>query len=540
MRFYQIPLVIFLIASNFLFSAALPHLKNQGSAVQLIVDDRPFLILGGELGNSTASSLNYMKSIWPKLVQLNLNTALIPVYWDLIEPREGTFDFMLIDGLLEQARQNNLRLILLWFGSWKNSMSCYAPGWVKTNPDRFPRARLKNGQPMEIMSAFSKENCDADARAFASLMRYLRQSDSHKHTVIMVQVENEVGMLSDARDWSPAANQAFSGPVPTELIDYLTEKKETLIPEFHARWAKKGFKTVGTWEEVFGKGLPTDEIFMAWHYGRYVQAVAAAGKAEYPLPMFVNAALIRPGYKPGQYPSAGPLPHLMDIWRAAAPAIDFLSPDIYFPNFAYWCRQYHQSANPLFIPEAQKGPDSAAQALYAIGQHNSMGYSPFSIENIENPANAPLANCYGLLRQLSHLILRSQGTFMSAGVLLDKQNPIQEIKLGRYNLTVSHDYTWGWSGGDPKAPSWPKAGGILLIQGPDEYLIAGTGLIITFASQCPGQTASIQWIQEGNYDEEESWVPGRWLSGDESHQGRHLRIPMGQFAIQRIRLYQYK
>lgn len=539
MRLRHIILPVLLIASNFSFSADLPHLQKQGSAVQLIVDDKPFLILGGELGNSSASSLDYMKPIWPKLVQMNLNTVLTPVYWDLIEPQEGIFDFSLIDGLLEQARDHNLRLVLLWFGSWKNSMSCYAPGWVKTNPDRFPRARLKNGQPMEIMSAFSEENRDADARAFAALMKHLSQADSKKHTVIMVQVENEVGMLTDARDWSPAANEAFAQPVPKELIDYLSARSDSLIPEFRVRWAKRGMKTSGTWEEVFGKGLSTDEIFMAWHYGRYVQAVAVAGKAEYALPMFVNAALIRPGRKPGQYPSAGPLPHLMDIWRAAAPAIDFLSPDIYFPNFAYWCRQYHQSGNPLFIPEAQKGPDSAAHALYAIGQHDGMGFSPFSIENVEDSANSPLAKSYDLLRQVSPLILQNQGKAMSAGLLLDKENQVQEINLGNYILTISHDYTWGWSGGDPKAPSWPKAGGILMIQGPDEYLIAGTGLIVTFTSPKIEQTVGIHWIQEGKY-EEGKWIPGRWLSGDESHQGRHLRIPMGQFAIQQIRLYPYQ
>lgn len=539
MHFRHTVLTILLIAYNLAFSADLPHLQQQGTAVQLIVDNSPFLVLGGELGNSSASSLDYMKPIWPKLVQMNLNTVLTPVYWDLIEPQEGTFDFTLVDGLLEQARDHNLRLVLLWFGSWKNSMSCYAPGWVKTNPDRFPRARLKSGRPMEIMSAFSSENRNADARAFAALMKHLSQADSRKHTVLMVQVENEVGMLTDARDWSPAANKAFAKPVPKELIDYLTAHKDSLISDLRARWAKKSFKTDGIWEEVFGKGLSTDEIFMAWHYGRYVQAVAAAGKAEYPLPMFVNAALIRPGRKPGQYPSAGPLPHLMDIWRAAAPAIDFLSPDIYFPNFAYWCRQYHQSANPLFIPEAQRGPDSAVHALYTIGQHDGMGFSPFSIENIEDPANAPLTKSYDLLKQLSPLILQNQGKSVSAGVLLDKENPVQEIKLGNYILTVSHDYTWGWSGGDPKASSWPKAGGILTIQRPDEYLIAGTGLIVTFAFPQPEQTAGIQWIQEGTF-KEDKWIPGRWLSGDESHQGRHLRIPMGQFAIQRIRLYPYK
>jgi beta-galactosidase GanA len=174
--------------------AVTPHLRKHETATQLIVDDKPFLVLGGELGNSSTSSLDYMKPFWPKLVKLNLNTILAPVYWDLIEPEEGKFDFTLVDGLIQDARHYNLRLVLLWFASWKNSMSCYAPVWVKTSQERFPRAQDKNGKGMEILSAFSSKNRDADARAFAALMRHIREVDKKKHTVIMVQVENEVGM----------------------------------------------------------------------------------------------------------------------------------------------------------------------------------------------------------------------------------------------------------------------------------------------------------------------------------------------------------
>lgn len=482
----------------------LPHLRLQGTASQLMVGGEPFLILGGELGNSSASDLDYMEPIWAKLVQMNLNTVLAPVYWDRIEPQEGIFDFTLVDGLLDRARMHNLRLVLLWFGSWKNSMSCYVPEWVKTDSKRFDRARLKTGQAVEILSAFSEENLHADTRAFSVLMRHLRKVDSQQQTVIMVQVENEVGMLTDARDYSSAANDAFARPVPKKLIEYLKDQKDLLAPAIHKQWKRKGFKTSGTWQEVFGKGLATDEIFMAWHYGRYVDHVTAAGKAEYALPMYVNAALNRPGHKPGRYPSAGPLPHLMDIWRAAAPSIDFFSPDIYFPNLVEWCRRYHQSGNLLFIPEVKRGPDNGAQAFYAIGRHYGIGFSPFSIESFAGPENCSLSQSYAVLDQLSPLIGRHQGKATMTGVLLDKENSVQEITLGGYVLTVSHDYTWGWSGGDAQADTWPQAGGILISLSPDEYLIAGTGLIVTFASDQPGQNTGIVSIQEGAFKE------GRW------------------------------
>lgn len=419
-------------------------------------------------------------------------------------------------------------------------MSCYAPEWIKKDQKRFPRARLKTGEAMEIMSVFCKQGRNADAHAFAALMRHLRQVDRDKHTVLMIQVENEVGMLEDARDYSDAANNAFAQAIPKELIDYLVKQKDLLTPELYAIWEKGGFKTGGNWENVFGKGLATDEIFMAWHYARYIEFIASAGKAEYSLPMYVNAALIRPGYKPGKYPSAGPLPHLMDIWRAGAPSIDFLSPDIYFANFAEWCQKYHQSANLLFIPEAARNPDYAANVFYAVGAHDAIGFSPFSIESIKNPESAPITKSYNILSQLSPLILEHQGQGTMTGILLDKETPVKEITLGNYELTVSHDYTWKYSSGPKDADSWPKAGGLIISTGPDEYVIAGTGLIITFepAEQTKAK-AGILRIEEGVYSEGK-WIGGRRLNGDESHQGRHLRIPMGQFGIQQIQLYRYQ
>jgi beta-galactosidase GanA len=520
--------------------SVIPHLRKQGTATQLIVDGRPLLILGGELGNSSTSSLDYMRPLWPKLVKLNLNTVLAPVYWDLIEPEEGKFDFILVDGLIQDARLYNLRLVLLWFASWKNSMSCYAPVWVKTNQERFGRAQDKDGKGMEILSAFSSENRDADARAFTALMRHIREVDGQEHTIIMIQVENEIGMIPDARDHSAMANNLFDKPVPKELMGYLIKHKETLIPEFREVWEETGFKTSGTWEEVFGKGPGTDEIFMAWHYARYVNWIVELGKAEYPLPMFVNAALIRPNYKPGQYPSAGPLPHLMDVWRAGAPLIDFLSPDIYFSNFAEWCRKYHRSGNPLFIPEASRAEESAVNVFYAIGQHDAIGFCPFSIESIRDPENNPLNKSYEVLSQLAPLILENQGKGTMAGVLLDKDNQTQQIKLGGYTLNVSHDYTWAWSSGAKGSKQWPRVGGILITVGPDEYVIAGTGIIVTFTpNSSPDSIAGIAGIQEGKYVDGR-WLPGRWMNGDQSHQGRHLRIPADSFGIQRIKLYRYR
>lgn len=518
----------------------LPHLREQGTARQLIVDGKPFLILGGELGNSTSSSLEYMHPLWPKLASLNLNTLLVPVSWELIEPVEGKFDFSLVDGLIEEARRYKLRLVPLWFASWKNSMSCYAPAWVKTDQRRFPRSQDGAGRGMEILSAFSKENMEADARAFAAFMRHLREVDSGDHTVIMVQVENEIGMIPDSRDRSAVAEKLFKQIVPTELMSYLVEHKETLIPELHAQWAAAGFKTRGTWEEVFGQGAKTDEIFMAWYFARYTNGVAERGAAEYKLPMYLNAALIRPGYQPGQYPSAGPLPHLMDIWHAGAPQIDFLSPDIYFPNFAEWARKYQQSGNPLFIPEAAPNPTSAVNALYAFGQEDAIGFSPFAIESVEEPVSSLLTASYDLLKQLTPLILEHQGKNAMVGLLPEgaEQRVPQKVRLGGYTLNVTYER--------PASPATQNgqttdaiSGGLVISVGADEFIFAGTGLIVTFEDDVPsGASVGILSAQEGKYVNGQ-WVGGRWLNGDQTHQGRHLRLVPGKFDIQRIKLYHY-
>ena len=315
---FRFLLLIFCVGTCAHAESAPPHLRVQGTATQLIVDGRPLLIRGGEINNSSATNPAYLEPSWERFKALNLNTLIVPVYWDLIEPQEGQFDFSTVDRLLAQARDNRMHLVLLWFGSWKNSMSCYAPAWIKVDPKRFPRAGDPSGARLEILSPFSIENLRADAKAFGTLLRHLRDADGTQQTVVMVQVENEIGMIPAARDHCPEADRAFAGPVPGELMDYLTAHAEHLTTELKATWSAAGGKRAGTWAEVFGADPAGEEIFMAWYFARYTDAVAAAGKKEYPLPLYVNAALIRPGHQPGQYPSGGPLPHLMDVWPSGA------------------------------------------------------------------------------------------------------------------------------------------------------------------------------------------------------------------------------
>ncbi|MGA3096392.1 MAG: DUF5597 domain-containing protein [Bryobacteraceae bacterium] len=569
----------------------IPHLRRQGTATQMIVDGKPFLMLAGELRNSTTSSLEFMKPVWPKLVALHLNTVLAAVQWELLEPKEGQFDFTLVDAQIHAAESDNLRLAFLWFASWKNGASSYPPIWVKGNTDRFPRAKRKDGSSTDTLSTLSAANVEADSRAFAALLRHVKEVDTHRR-VILIQVENEVGLLGDTRDRSEAANKAFAEPAPKELLDYMTSHKATLHPEFRKAWEAAGAKTSGTWEDVFGKAPYTDEIFMAWNYARYVGRVAAAGKAQYPVPMFVNTWCSMGDRLPGTYPSGGPEPHVHDLWKVAAPAIDFRSPDLHSTNFSEWADWYHYTKEfPLFIPEAFHAT-AHYNIFYVMGQHDGIGISPFAIDELfftlepgimeelerrfspnsvddliftgtprtrlELP-DLPLARSYDIISQLTPLIVENQGKGTMAGAVAIADEPPQKITLGNYVLTVSYARSGRdpvpapkGAAGAPLAPAPPpapiklaeRAGVLFIAVGPDEYIAASSGPVnIRFSPNTPGgPLVGIDSIEEGKFVDGR-WVPGRRLNGDESDSDKSVRlgggvIPNGR--IQRIKLYRYR
>jgi len=497
----------------------IPRLVTDGwGGARLVVEGKPFTVLGGELGNSNASNVALAKPMFAKLAAMKLNTVLVPVSWELCEPVEGKWSFDLVGGLIREARRAKLHVVLLWFGSWKNGMSSYVPAWIKANPERFPRAEASGGRRVEALSAFAPANVQADARVFAELMRYVRGIDGRDHTVLMVQVENEVAMIDEAADRSAAARAAFAAQVPKPFLDRFPDKKP------------------GSWEQVFGHGAATDELFMAWHYATYVETVARAGKAAYPLPMLTNAALNRPGKQPGQYPSGGPLPHLFEAWKAGAPSLDLLAPDIYLPDFTAWCDRYQRPGNPLFIPEARNEADAAVHALYAVGR-GAIGFSPFAIESAAEADAAALARSYGALTDLAPLVAAADGKI--AGVLFDKDNQKTPLRFGDLELTALHDYTFEWASPARHDATWPRAGGIVVQVAPDEFIVAGNGVIVTFAATDPKIGTGIERVDEGHVAGGK-FVVTRRLNGDETHQGRQLRLPMGALGIQRVKIYRFK
>ena len=531
-------------------SSEIPHLRKQGTATQLIVDGKPFLVLAGELTNNSATSVEYMKPIWSKLVEAKLNTVLATVAWNQIEPQEGKFDFSVVDGIIRDARIHNLHLVLLWFASWKNSLSSYPPDWVKKDFERFPRAQVAGGKSIELLSPLGDANRDADARAFAALMRHVKAIDGQRHTVVMIQVQNEVGMRGDSRDRSPAADRAFAGPVPKELMDYLQEHKDTLIPEFRQVWEAAGLKTSGTWEEVFGKSAVTDGIFMAWQYARYIGRVAEAGKAEYPLPMFVNAALYGLGRSPNPPSGGRPWDLVMDVWKAGGPQIDMLAPDSYNDrDFVAFCAKYTQSGNPLFVPENMGGPDGAARVLYVFGRHDAIGWTVMGLEDPRIPhPDTDLIGSFDAIAQMAPMIAEHQGKgTMSAVLLRGPNDPPQKVQMGNYTLEVKFYVMPKMFGVPPPPEPPPPAAAIFIATGPDEYFAVGNGVTVTVSPNTPGPPlAGLATVEEGTFVNGR-WVPGRRLNGDDSDEGNFLMLersgccwPPGTKSIQRFTLYRYQ
>lgn len=549
----------------------MPHWQKQGSATQLMVDNRPYLILGGELGNSSASSPQDIDRIFPKLKRIALNTVLVPAYWDLIEAEEGTFDFSLVDHAITQARANDLRIVFLWFGAWKNSMSCYAPLWFKQDYKKYPRVRTQTGKPLEIASPFSDNVFQADSKAFKAFMRHLSETDGDKHTVIMVQVENEIGMLESARDYSEEANRLFQSAIPEKLADYLVKNKKTLHPWLAEKWQKAGGKTEGNWQEVFGTDLHTDEIFMAWHYASYVERMIQCGREAYNLPMYVNAAMNSRGRKPGEYPSAGPLAHLIDIWHCAAPGIDLLAPDLYDKGFTGWTAQYKLHNNPLFIPEIRLEPNDGVRAFYVFGEHDGIGFSPFSIEDAPDRPSYQLTQSYLKLKELMPLITRYQGQGAMKGLLFDQTEKERTLAWDNTLLICKHFFTLPWDSRATDGSVWPEGGGLVIRMAENEYLIAGSGIVVEFKSKEEAalstaqaklgedgfvlegegrQASAVRWKNEkrigiGSVDEVSVNEDGslnfiRRYNGDQDHQGRHARIGVDNFQILHVKLYEYR
>ena len=539
-----------------------PHLERRGEATQLIVHGKPFLALAGELAGSSATSARYMEPFWPEFRKAGLNTLLATVYWEQLEPEEGKFDFTRVDDLIREARKNDMHLVFLWFASWKNGMTSHIPLWMKENQQKYALAETKEGKSVSILSTFCEANRDADARAFAALLGHIREVDAREQTVLMIQIENEMGLHGNTRDHSAAAEAAFNGPVPAQLTDYLTKNRANLIPEFREAWEKAGARTSGTWEQVFGKGDYTDELFMAWHYASYIEKVAAAGKEAYPIPYFVNAWLVQPEDRhPGTYPSGGPQAQNHDIWRCAAPHVDILSPDMYLADFPGILRRYMRGGNPGFIPEPRDGLKGASNAAFLFGEMRGIGYSPMGVERmLERESFVPMGAFYKTMERMMDKVTEHQAAGTIRAAWLNGDDPAASYKAGDY-IPIITEKTLRMGDYDvvvklntaTRFNQTPNFAGYAMVMqdSAKEFTVVGANVSVAFKPADGKGFTGLGRVEEMVWNGE-AWEAARWLNGDdvqlrydilqsidEGFSSQGLRFTATSPQVIKVRLYHY-
>lgn len=491
----------------------IPEIKELDGIKTLFVDNEPFLVLGGEVHNSASSSLEYMEErVWPCIADLNMNTVVVPVTWELLEPCEGQFDFTLVDGLIDQARANGMHLILLWFGLWKNSESYYIPVWMKKDSASYQYVKAANGERKNIISPICQRAIEKDQNAFRQLMRHIREYDGKKHTVLFVQVENEIGVLGSDRDYSDEANLLFYEEIPESM--------------------KEIFHVSGTWEECFG--TEAGEAFMAYYYACAVEKIASAGKEEYPIPYYTNVWLKQFPWTKGSYPVGGPVAEVHKIWKVAAPSLFTLAPDIYVPYVTQVMEEYTSEENPLFIPEVRKDAVTAAYCLYAFGKYNAIGYSPFAVEeygwdpkdvivppmewlialNIDpsafqmGGAKECLAATYSLMENIKPLYFKYRGTeSLQAFVKKGEYDSGELLHFEAVDVVVSHG---------AKIPEKPISGGMIIEVEKNCFFVIGVMGKVEFLPKQQDGIATVVIHEEGHF-EQGKWIPRRRLNGDERY-----------------------
>src|SRR5579884_2432934 len=506
------------------WTVEMPRLVKQNDRYAFFVDGQPFLILGAQINNSSSWPA-VLPEVWPAIEAIHANTVEAPVYWEQIEPQRDRFDFTNVDDLVKQARAHRVYLVLLWFGTWKNGRMHYVPEWIKTDPVQYPRVMNERGEPLDVLSPNSDSNLEADKKAFAALMQQLKQIDGDQHTVILVQVENESGTLGSIRDFSPAAEKLFQSQVPNDLAQAL-------------------HRHPGTWKEVFG--ADADETFSAYSVAHYINEVAVAGKAEYPLPMYVNNWLkYRPNALPGvEYPSGGPTYNMLDVWKATAPAIDMIGPDIYNDDSDFYREvvgQFHRPDNPVWIPETGLEDSYAKFFFYALGQ-GAIGFSPFGVDYTgwtikDGKPPALHAENYALIAPMDREIARLNFDGKLKTAIEDEGSAHTSLDFGKWQATVSFGLPqWGME--NSKAPGTKDHHGRALVAqlGPDEFLVTGIDARVQF-NVGPKECGHMQIVraEEGRY-ENGNWKFLRLWNGDETdfglnftHQGQVVHVKLGTY-----------
>ena len=502
----------------------LPHLVAKDGKFALMVDGAPFLILGGQANNSS----NYpaaLPKVWPAIADMHANTLVMPVAWEQIEPVEGQFDFSFVDTLIQQAREHDVRLDILWFGTWKNTGPQYTPEWVKTDNKRFPRLTGNDGQTSYSLSPLYDETREADKKAYVELVKHIKQVDGDRHTVIMLQIENEAGVYGATRDHSAKADALMNEDVPQDLVTALG-------------------KQPGNWHQVFGDDA--DEMFHAWSIARYVDDIAAAGKAVYPLPTYMNDALRDPIHPPpaGSFATGGPSFDALDLYKVAAPHIDLLAPDLYSPESVDYEKSlelYRRPDNALFVAESGNKPIYARYLFTTLGRQG-IGFDPFGFDytgysnhplgtvKTDQDMVAPFATLYQAFAPISRIWAKLSYESQVWGVSEPDDHSQQDLDLGgkwkakvQYRLWQFGLPEWDpeHKNGYPEGSDVPGGGVAVAKLSDDEFLVVGLHARITFdvGPDQAGRGFILGRVEEGHYDDKGNWVFERVWNGDETDYG---------------------
>jgi len=512
------------------------------------VKGKPFFPLGGQVKNSSAYAREELDTAWKALQYLHANTAEIPVYWEQVEPVEGKFDFSTVDVLLQEARNRNLKLILLWFATWKNGHMKYAPEWVKLDTNRFQRVITRDGEAIPTLSSHCRESWEADRKAFCRLLQHLREKDGEDQTVIAVQIENEPGIVGSDRDYGPGGEKDFQLPVPGELMEKV---QATCSSPLHTIWKECGQKQEGNWAECFGEY--GGELMTAWSIARYIDGLAKAGKEIYDIPMYVNVWLEGKDYNmPGlDYPSGGAVSRTLDIWKWMAPHIDIIAPDIYkldHRSYRAACSAYAREDNPLFVPESAHEESNSMNMFYAIADYGAIGYHTFGIEHMVAPDGSlrpeaeGIAGSFQAVAAALPLLLKYRNTGRIHAVVQEEFMSSQLLDLGLYYGLVRFFQVMPHTNRLAPGTSWPdfrhnpadlakeRGRGLVIQVDEHEFYLLGAGFQVRFHKKNPpyhmltGAQASeflqrelVDYVrvEEGHFDEEGNWIVHRRRNGDE-------------------------
>ena len=522
-----------------------PHLVRSDGRTALMVDGAPYTMLGVQVNNSS----NYpatLGKVWPAAHDVHANTVEIPVAWEQVEPVEGRFDFSYVDTLLAQARQNRLHLVLLWFGTWKNTGPAYAPAWVKFDNKRFPRMVDQKGKLSYCLTPFGEETLKADRKAFVALMTHLKKIDASQHTVLMMQVENEVGTYGLVRDFGTKAQAQFEQAVPAAVLQH----QKSPVP----------LGASGSWREVYGDYA--DEYFHAWAIASYIEEVAKAGRAVYDLPMYVNNAQ-RNSAEPlapwkDNFASGGPTYDVIGIYKAAAPHIDIAAPDIYNPEsvqFDATLDKFQRPDNPLLVPEMGHAAGYGRYVYQVLGR-GSLGIAPFGIDytdytNFPLGTKAtgksivePFAETYAVFGSMQRLWARWAFEGRTHGIAEGDDRKERTMALGAWTATVSFrewqfgERSWPNYTTDLPAGTEQPNGGVAIAQvGDDEFVIVGQHARVRIApTVAQGNGAMFARVEEGRFDAAGKWVMERNWNGDQTDYGLNLtahpvilKVRMGRY-----------